>query len=487
MTPATVAQNWFATLALLAWPFVALWLYQTRPVTHATLWTILGGYLLLPVGASIKLAEGVPQLDKVSIPALAAIAGCFFFSRRPLRFWHRFGLAEVFLLMFLIGPFVTSELNNDPVVSGSVILPGVGAYDALSAVASQFLFLLPFFLGRHLFGNPAEIEEILRTLVVAGVLYSLPMLFEIRMSPQLHLWFYGYTASGFATAMRYGGFRPSVFMENGLVATFFLMTTTVAAASLWRTGISVRRIHSSAITAYLSVVLILCKSLGVLVYGALLVPLVRLARPQFQVRIAVTLAIVAVTYPLLRTADLVPTTYMVSAASSISDERAGSLKFRFDHEQYLLDRASQRIFFGWGRFGRNRVHDEWGNDISVSDGRWAITLGQFGLVGFLAEFGLLGWSVLCARSALRLVDSERDSIFLGSLALIIAINMIDLLPNDSLSPWTWLLAGTLFGRAEALGHAARQALQFKLQPNGGRSAGSDASEDGVVLTGSHVP
>ena len=117
-----VAQNWFATLALLAWPVVALWLYQTRPINQATLWTILGGYLLLPVGASIKLAEGIPQLDKISIPALAALAGCFFFARRPLRFWNGFGLAEVFLLMFLIGPFVTSELNNDPVCERSGLI-----------------------------------------------------------------------------------------------------------------------------------------------------------------------------------------------------------------------------------------------------------------------------------------------------------------------------------------------------------------------------
>ena len=31
MTQAAVAQNWFATLALLAWPFVALW-----PLSNAT-------------------------------------------------------------------------------------------------------------------------------------------------------------------------------------------------------------------------------------------------------------------------------------------------------------------------------------------------------------------------------------------------------------------------------------------------------------------
>ena len=122
MTQAALAQNWFATLALLAWPFIALWLYRTRPVSQATLWTILGGYLLLPVGASVKLAEGIPQLDKISVPALAALVGCFFFARRPLRFCNGFGLAEVLLLTYLISPFVTSELNNDPVLSGAVVI-----------------------------------------------------------------------------------------------------------------------------------------------------------------------------------------------------------------------------------------------------------------------------------------------------------------------------------------------------------------------------
>jgi len=34
--------------------------------------------------------------------------------------------------------------------------------------------------------------------------------------------------------------------------------------------------------------------------------------------------------------------------------------------------------------------------------------------------------------------------------------MIDLLPNASLSPWTWLLAGALLGRAEQLYALAHQ-------------------------------
>ncbi len=456
MTGAAVAQNWFATLSLLAWPLVALWLYQTRPVRQATLWTILGGYLLLPVGASIKLAEGIPQLDKVSIPALSALAGCIVFAKRPWRFWNGFGLAEVLLLSYLLGPFVTSLLNPDPVVSGAVTLPGVGAYDGLSAIVAQLLFILPFLLGRQWLRNSADIEQLLRTLVVAGLLYSLPMLFEIRMSPQLHVWFYGYQPSSFLQEMRFGGFRPVVFIGHGLGVAFFTMTATLAATALWRTRTRVRRLPPAGVTAYLSVILVLCKSLAALAYGAAATLLVRWTKPRLQLRIAMALVTVALLYPALRTAGLIPTNAIVAAASSINEARAESLKFRFDHEEQLLQRASQRLWLGWGRYGRNRIFDEWGNDISVSDGRWVITLGQFGLFGFLAEFGLLALTVFRAVSALRFAESERDGIFFAALGLIVAITMIDLLPDSALTPLTWLFAGALLGRAEGLRRAARQ-------------------------------
>ncbi len=94
--------------------------------------------------------------------------------------------------------------------------------------------------------------------------------------------------------------------------------------------------------------------------------------------------------------------------------------------------------------------DESGNDVSVTDGRWIITMGQFGFIGFLAEFGLLALSIVRAASALKYTETMQDEVFLAALALIVAINMIDLLPNSSISPWTWLLAGALLGRAEAL-------------------------------------
>jgi len=276
-------------------------------------------------------------------------------------------------------------------------------------------------------------------------------------------------------------------MENGLVTAFFVMTAMVAATAFWRTQTRVRKLPSARITTYLGVVLVLCKSLGALIYGAVLVPLVRLTKPRLQLRIAMVLVSIAVAYPLLRSADLVPTKYMLDAATSISEERADSLRTRFDNEQQLLERASQRLLFGWGRWGRSRVYDEYGKDISITDGRWAITLGQFGIFGFLAEFGLLALPVFGAASALRFAESERDSIFLAALALIIGISIIELLPNASLSPWTWLLAGALLGRAEALRGAAQQLRRFDRLAPGGPGAERAAYQESTASTRLRAP
>ena len=135
---------------------------------------------------------------------------------------------------------------------------------------------------------------------------------------------------------------------------------------------------------------------------------------------------------------------------SISIEREGSLAVRFFNENQLLERASQRWLFGWGRYGRSWIYDESGRETSVPDGQWIITLGGYGVVGFLAEFGLLALPIFSTARALRFAESPKEKAFLSALALILAINVFDLLPNSSLRPWTWLIAGALLGRAETL-------------------------------------
>src|SRR5262249_42632755 len=153
--------------------------------------------------------EMIPVFDKNSIAALAALFGCVLAGKK-LRLFNGFGIPEVLILMALMSPFITSELNTDPMRMGAAWRPGVGHYDALSSTIAQFIFFMPFLLGRHILTSAAHNKDVLRVLVIAGLAYSLPMLFEVRMSPQLHTWIYGYFPHSFGQQVRGGGFRPVV-------------------------------------------------------------------------------------------------------------------------------------------------------------------------------------------------------------------------------------------------------------------------------------
>jgi len=469
----SMTSNWFATIAIFAWPVVAIVLYRTRSFSEATLWTILGALLLLPSNYSIKLAM-IPAFDKNSIPNLCVLIGCIVLGERQRRIRSGFGVAEIFAIMYIVGPVFTSAYNNDDIVIGDVVLPGVGYYDGVSALLGQLIFLLPFFIARRYLQKSSDSEAILRALVIGGLFYSLPMLFEIRMSPVLSNWIYGFSQLGMSAEMRYGGFRPVVFMKNGITAAFFMTTAFLASVALWRVKTSLKRLPPAGITIYLGVVIVLCKSAGALVYAIVVGIFVRWITPKVQLGLAVVLVSVGLLYPVLRATDNIPEKSLIDAAALFSQQRAASLKTRFDSERQLLARASERLVFGWGRYGRSRVYDEnSGKDMSPTDGAWLQTLGQFGIVGFVAQFGLLALPVFRALSAFKYAGSVRDRVFLAALSLIVALGLFEQLPNSSISPWSWLLAGALMGRAEALRIIARPLPKPRLEPENPmkRSAG----------------
>jgi hypothetical protein len=453
-----------ATLAFILWPFVGVLLFRTQPLNKATLWTILGAHLLLPVGVAIKF-QGVPAFDKYSISNICAVVGCTLVSKRLPRIFPRLGLPEFIILMSVISPFIMAELNTDPINIGRTHLPGEAPYDALSTAAAFLIIFFPFVLARQFFRSSQDIAEIMRALVIAGLIYSLPMLFEIRFSPQLHYWVYGYVPyDNFLQQVRDAGFRPMVFLGHGLMAAFYMVMMVTAAGALWRTRTRIARLSPPGVTAYLYVVLLVGKSFGAIFYATILLPLVLWATPRVQIYCAVILTTFALAYPLLRSMDFIPTQEIVAAAATIDRNRADSLNLRFVQEKLLLERASERLWFGWGGYGRNRVYEsEVGRDVSVTDGQWIIDLGTSGLVGFLLQFGLLAIPVFRASTALKNVETAQDKIYLAALALILSINLVDLIPNSTITPWTWLLAGALLGRSEAL---LATKLNRKVQWNG---------------------
>jgi len=156
------------------------------------------------------------------------------------------------------------------------------------------------------------------------------------------------------------------------------------------------------------------------------------------------MAVMAVSYPVARGLDLVPVERIVALAERASPARAQSLEFRFQNEEVLLERAMEKPVFGWGSWGRNQIWDGTGRLLTVTDGRWIILVGVGGWLMLLAEFGLLTLPIflLWWRAGPDVPNH------VAALAVILAINMVDMLPNATLTPLTWLFAGGLYGFAE---------------------------------------
>jgi hypothetical protein len=146
---------------------------------------------------------------------------------------------------------------------------------------------------------------------------------------------------------------------------------------------------------------------------------------------------------MLRTFDIIPVHHITQLAESISPDRSASFKMRVNNEDILLAKANQKPFFGWGTWGRNRVYEQGsGEDISVTDGTWIIQYGLYGWLGYLSFFGLFAAAVFRARRMVR-GPATRSSIAVAGLSLLIAINVLDLVPNSWLLPFTYLAAGSV--------------------------------------------
>ncbi|MFW8595360.1 hypothetical protein [Cribrihabitans neustonicus] len=453
--------NALAYLMLLAWPLVSLVLFRRLSLERALLWTIIAGYLLLPPLAEFDLPL-VPDMDKFAIPSVMAFLLCIFMVRKPVPLWPRHPAVRVLMLLFIFGVVPTVLTNGEPILFRVVAnsdpilfltdqLPGLRWRDLGSVIINQMIVLMPFLLARRYLSTPEAQRELLLALMIAGLAYTLPSLLEIRLSPQMNVWVYGFFQHDFSQMMRQGGFRPIVFLPHALWLAFFMVSSLLAATALARAAAGRARLRLGLAAFYLFAVLVLCKSLASLAYALAFTPVVALAPLRWQLRAALLLAVIAVVYPMLRNTGLVPTEALVAQAETISAERAHSLNYRFENEAQLLARAAEKPWFGWGGWGRNLVrHAETGQILSVPDGRWIIVFGTFGWLGYIAEMGLLAAPLVLLAWAARRVPRAEFSPFAAPIALILAATLVDMLLNATLIPITWLCAGSALGYAERL-------------------------------------
>ena len=453
--------NAIAYLMLMIWPAVCLVLFRTLKVERALVWSVLGGYLLLPPLAEFNLPL-VPAMDKVSIPNLSILAILVLATAHKVRLWPDSRAARFFVVGLVLCAVPTVLTNREPIFFEVLrdadpimfivdALPGQSIRDIGSVLIAQILTIVPFLLARQFLSSDDGLREILLALMVGAVVYSIPSLIEIRLSPQMNVWVYGFFQHSFEQTMRAGGYRPIVFLPHGLWLALFVCTAVLAAAALARATPAVHRWKALLWTVYLLVFLVLCKSAASIAYGLVLLPVVFFIPQRGQILLAAAFALVAVTYPMLRNVGAVPTDRIVAQVEQIIPARAQSLEYRFDNETQLLVRAAEKPFFGWSGWGRSLIRDpENGEILSIPDGRWIIVFGTFGWLGYLAEFGLLALPLmLMAGAVLRRRDASLSP-YIGAVSLILGITLVDMLLNATLTPLTWLVAGAVLGYAERL-------------------------------------
>lgn len=443
--------NTFAFFILFAWPLLMLAAATVIPVRKVVLISILGGNLFLPAtGIAIS---GFPNYTKLLAAGLGALLPAFFFAAPKLLSW-RPKPYDLFFVGFLIAPAISSLVN------------GLGPYDATSNLVNRFLeWGIAYWIGRALFTDLGALRDLCVAVVVSGMLYAPLCLYEIRMSPQLSNMIYGFRPSSFLMTKRMGGWRPMVFMQHGLAVAVWMAGTALVAWILWRSK-AIRDIWGIPI-AWIAIGLVIV-TIGLRSIGAAALLLGLIAAAEFiqlsRLRIVLlAMVLVPMGYIGLRSIGW-DGQQLVRLAEATVEERAGSLNMRLENDTIIAEKAMNKPIFGWGSWGRWRVKDEFGVDITVSDSWWAILLGSTGFFGLICTYATF-ISPLIPLSR----HKARSRIFIGPLGaawavgfgilLFVLDTLLNAMPNTSFM----LMSATLVSVLPLVSPAAMRRMMLSEQ------------------------
>lgn len=461
-------------VALLGWPLVVMLLFQRLHFKSAVIWAIVGGYLFLPSHTYVEIdLPLVPPIDKRLVPALAVFVIATltlkkYAQARLMRERRGTGpeapskqeigpildgwmpgtlIGRILVILAFAGGLLTILTNRDPFVAGPYFIPGQDFNDFLSIMADIATVTLVILIGRKYLSDEESHRRLMRIFCLAMVGYAFLALFEVRMSPQINVMVYGFFPHAWDQHFRDGGWRPLVFLDHALHLGIFLSYTLIGTAAMIRVAEGKRKIAFILAVPWLLLTLYFAKTMGSLIIALALMPVVLFLSVRLQLIAATVIAAIALSYPMLRGADLVPTDEIIEFINEYNPDRAWSLGYRFNNEDLLLEKANERPLFGWGGDGRSRYYDDEGNDIAIVDGVWVIIMGVTGWVGYVATFGIMGIPIMFLALRKRYYGVGLAT---SGLCLMLGANLIDLLPNASLGQVCLLMSGALLGRLEAV-------------------------------------
>lgn len=421
-------------IALFGWIPAVLILFALLPPRRAVIASFLIAWLFLPMAG--YHFEGLPNYTKATATSYGVLLGIIFFDFTKFS-QFRPRLVDLPMALWCLVPFATSISNE------------LGLYDGFATSVDQIItWGLPYFIGRLYFSDLDGLRELAIGIVLGGLIYIPLCLYEVRMSPQLHNMLYGFHPHSFKQQIRYGGYRPMVFMQHGLMVAMWMSSATVLAYWLWWSKSLRGQLLSTAVyfVSALLIVTVLCKSMNALILLVMGVGVLTFARVLKSKLALIAMLTVAPTYIVMRIAEDQHSQTLVGVIDTIDPDRAQSFGARLSYEDILIEHAMQRPMLGWGGWGRNRVFDAEGEDMTVTDGMWIIVFGRYGAVGLAAIVAVLiiPGVMLALRCPPRLWSHPVIAPAAG-LAVVSTMYLIDNLPNAMINPIYILAIGGVTG------------------------------------------
>jgi hypothetical protein len=304
-----------------------------------------------------------------------------------------------------------------------------------------------FAFGAAVGSDPERLRTFLRVWFFGALLYLPLVAIEVRLSPRIHYWIYGYLQHDYLQLVRQGGFRPIVFMHHGLEVALFVAASTSISCALSGSNMRAFGLRPGLASGLLMVMLVLCKSRAALVYGVTAFVMSKFGGAKRTMTVVRLMVLIILLYPMLRLGGWI-TAETPRSWTFFEESRIESAVFRMMNEDMMLHKALERAWTGWGGFGRISVFDTvTGQTLSVPDGSWIIEITSGGIPRFIAMFGLLTLPALAMKKLVNKTTraEPKDAKLFAALALTCMVLVLDLIPNGMFNFFSFLVAGVLSG------------------------------------------
>jgi tetratricopeptide (TPR) repeat protein len=426
--------NLLAQSALYLWLPTVVVIFAILPPKRAVIASYVFAWLVLPnIGFNLP---GLPDYTKMTATVVGVLLCMFLFDTSRL-FTFRFRWYDLPMLVWCVSPFITAITND------------LGPYEGLSASLAEIVaWGLPYLIGRLYLTDLDSMRDLSLGILFGGLAYVPLCLLEIRLSPVLETWVYGIIHW---EDMRYGGYRPKVFLSSGLELGLWMTNATLIGYLLWSCGAikTLRGISVGWLLVALGITTVLCKSTGsllLMLMGLGSLQMVRLTKRSWPIWLLLAIPLF---YCVTRTFNIWTGQEVVELVkATIGGERANSFDYRLNMENKLTGRALERPVFGWGRFNRANIMNKDGSKATVQDGFWIVALGTGGMVWLSALLGLMLLPMFLTIRRFPVATWSNPQVGpVVALSMILLLTMIDFLSNAMLNPIYAVAIGGLLGQS----------------------------------------